>query len=282
MHPHNGTLHSGPVEAEVSLPLQKIGTRAFVEIHTQLESAEPLYPVSTVELWSGSEEFDLCGVTGKTLEKHEFLLHLIMHLSEHHLFGHGLRALLDVHLWIELHHRSLDWNRIVVEATRRGYSHWVYLSLRIAHDALATPVPARVFTGLTTPDQLERMEQLAYEQILAEGRAAGNMPVLLVYALAQPTVSSAARLIRRRLIPSRAGVPPEKLRGAPMPALSGVPLAARRALTDLRTRIPQYYRAWRAGRLRWSSLRRAANLRRSASQLHDLMRAQTPSGDPSG
>ena len=44
MRPLPLRLDSMPADAEVSIPLQKAGTRAFIEVHTQLESAEPQYP----------------------------------------------------------------------------------------------------------------------------------------------------------------------------------------------------------------------------------------------
>jgi hypothetical protein len=205
-----------------------------------------------------------------------------MHLSEHHTFDHGLRALLDVHLWIELHHAKLDWNLIVAQAVRRGYSHWVWLSLRIVHDLFATPVPGAVFGRLGTPAQQEAMLQLAYEQIFAEGRTAGNAPLFLILALAQPSIGSAVRLIMRRLTPSRTAAPPDRLRSLSRPRFAGYHLAARRLLRDLATRVPQYYRAWRAGRLRWSSLRQAASLERRADQLRELMQAQSGAGRTRG
>jgi hypothetical protein len=275
MHPQLFSGRSAPAAAEIAVPLQKSGTRAFVELHTQLESSEPAYPVPTAMLWSGAEAIELCGLPCSTLEKHEFLLHLIMHLSEHHLFEHGLRSLLDVHLWIERHHAQLDWELIAAQATRRGYAQWVYLSLRMVRDALATPVPDAALAALGAPAQLAAMQQLAYEQVLAEGRVAGNLPHFLIKTLAQPTVSSAVRLVIRRLLPSRAAIPVTMVHTLAQTEVSGVGLAVRRVLSDVRTRVPQYIRAWRAGRMRWSSLRRAAKLLRRADQLRELM--QTPS-----
>jgi signal peptidase I len=272
MHPELLSGRSAPATAEIAVPLQKSGTRAFVELHTQLESAEPAYPVPTARLWEGAEDVDLCGLPCRTLEKHEFLLHLIMHLSEHHVFEHGLRALLDVHLWIERHNAQLDWQLIADKARSRGYAQWVYLSLRMVRDALATPVPDAALAALGAPAQLAAMQQLAYEQVLAEGRIAGNLPHFLIKALAQPTVSDAARLVLRRLLPRRTAMPPTMVRTLAQPEAAGVGLAVRRLRGDLRTRVPQYIRAWRAGRMRWSSLKRAAKLLRRADQLRELMR----------
>jgi Uncharacterised nucleotidyltransferase len=278
IHPEQFSGWSVPATAEIAVPLQKAGTRAFVELHTQLESAEPAYPVPTAGLWDGAEDVDLCGLPCRTLEKHEFLLHLIMHLSEHHAFEHGLRSLLDVHLWIERHHAQLDWQFIADQAVRRGYAPWVYLSLRMVRDALATPVPDAALAALGAPAQLAAMQQLAYEQVLAEGRMAGNLPHFLIRMLAQRTVSSAARLVLRRFLPRLTATPAAKVRTLARPEASGVGLAVRRLLGDLRTRVPLYFRAWRAGRMRWSRLKRAAKLLRRADQLRELMRTPQRAG----
>jgi hypothetical protein len=269
---------SAPVSAEIAVPLHKSGTRAFVELHTQLESAEPAYPVPTAILWDGAEEIELCGLPCRTLNKHEFLLHLIMHLSEHHGFEHGLRSLLDVHLWIERHHGQLNWQLIADLATRRGYAQWVYLTLRMVRDALGTPVPEAVLMALGAPAQLAAMQQLAYQQVLEEGRISGNLPNFFIKTLAQPTVSSAARLVIRRLAPRRTAMPAGMVRTLARPETTGIRLAIRRLLGDLRTRVPQYFRAWRAGRLRWSSLKRAASLLNRADQLRELMQTQPRPG----
>jgi hypothetical protein len=279
VHPDLYSGRSAPATAEIAVPLQKSGTRAFVELHTQLESAEPAYPVPTAMLWDGAEKVDLCGLPCRALDKHEFLLHLIMHLSEHHLFEHGLRSLLDVHLWIERHQAQLSWQLVADQATRRGYAQWVYLTLRMVRDALATPVPDAALTALGAPAQLAAMQRLAYEQVLAEGRVAGNVP-FLIRTLAQPTVAGAARLVIRRLLPRCTATPAEMVRTLARPETTGIGLAVRRLLSDLHTRLPRYFRAWRAGRLRWSSLKRAARLLSRADRLHDLMRNPVRAGVP--
>src|SRR6202043_1571626 len=48
---HPAMIHNAPANAELSPPMHKIGTRAFIEVHTELESAEPQYPVPAAELW---------------------------------------------------------------------------------------------------------------------------------------------------------------------------------------------------------------------------------------
>jgi hypothetical protein len=278
LHPGLISIRCAPATAEIAVPLQKSGTRAFVELHTQLESAEPSYPVPKATLWDGAEDVELYGLRCKTLEKHEFLLHLIMHLSEHHLFEHGLRSLLDVHLWIERHHARLNWQLIADHVARRGYAQWVYLTLRMVRDALATPVPDAALTALGPPAQLAAMQSLAYEQVLAGGRMADSVPHFLIRTLAQPTISSAVRFIIRRLLPTRAALPVTMVRTLARTEVPGVGLAVRRLFNELRTRAPNYVRAWRAGQMRWSSLKRAARLRRRAVQLRELMEAQQHAG----
>jgi hypothetical protein len=276
VHPH-GAEFGREAGGEVAVPLQKMGTRAFVEVHTQLESAEPAYPVPSAQLWEGAEEVDLCGISCRTLEKHEFLLHVILHLADHHVFEYGLRALLDVHLWIERHEGHFDWCRLAAEAVRRGYADWVYLSLRMVRDAFATPVPDAVFSYLGEPAQFPSMQRLAYEQVFAERRV--KQPAVLIRALSQLDTFSAARLLIERIMPTRAAVSSNIVRSLSPPQVGGVGLAARRFMSEMRTRLPHYVRAWRAGRIRWGGLMEAARLMRKANQLRSLMHSQINSRD---
>ena len=127
---------------EISLPLEKSGTRALIEVHTQLESTEPWFPMTIAHVWQRAEEADLDGLQARIPDKHEFLFHLILHLARGHLFSLGLRPLLDVHLWPTLQVERLDWDRIASECIRRGYGDWAHLTLKIVCDTFGTQVPA--------------------------------------------------------------------------------------------------------------------------------------------
>jgi hypothetical protein len=257
-HPQALTGGALPGE-EISLPLEKSPTRVLIEVHTQLESAEPWFPVPVGQVWEHTEEAELDDLRVRILDQHELLFHLILHQARAHLFSLGLRPILDVHLWIEFQEKRLDWEWIASESLRRGYDGWMYLVLSIVHDTFGTPVPRYFFDHVPPPPYLDRLQQLAYEQIYTDRRLDSLVPPRLAITFAQPSVLRAISSLLGRVKPGRLAnhptVPPlETLRSA------GLGASVRRVFNDAKVKTPQYVRAFQNGRLRWSSLRRAARL----------------------
>ena len=255
---------------EISLPLEKPGTQALIEVHTQLESAEPWFPVSIEKVWEHIEETDWNDVCIPILDVHEFLFHLVLHLSRGHYFSLGLRPLLDVHLWVELQEKRLDWQWIRNESVRRGYSDWMYLTLKMVKDSFLTPIPREFFDQMATPPNLERLQKLAYQQIWADQRAHSKVPPRLAITLSQPSVGRAISSLFKRLDPDGALATPM------IPALkisnnARWRLSFRRILRDLKEKAPIYLRALQNGSLAWSSLERAARLIRGQTEIRDIL-----------
>jgi hypothetical protein len=256
--------------AEISLPLEKSGTRALIEVHTQLESTEPWFPVPIAQVWQCAEEADLDGLRARIPDKHEFLFHLILHLARGHLFSLGLRPLLDVHLWVKLQWERLDWERIASESVRRGYGDWAHLTLKLVRDMFGTQVPTFFFERVPPPSASDRLQRLAFAQIWADRRPDSLVPPLLAMTLSQPSVLEAISSLFRRVRPSRQGS------GTTVPQLgtlesAGLGTGFRRTLNDLKVKAPQYVRAWRNGGLRWSSLMKAARLARGRIEIREIM-----------
>jgi hypothetical protein len=247
-------------QREISIPLQKPGTRSLIELHTKLESTEPWFPVNPRAIWENTEETIVHKLRVKTLEKHEFLLHLLLHCARSHVFEHGLRALLDVHLWVKLNEDRWDWERLAFQVVRRGCGDWVYLALKLVSDTFQSPIPDRFFEIVPRPPQLVRLQHLAYQQIWAERRAHYQIPSFLASLLAQADPTKAARILLARFRPNW-----ERLSTQTIPPLEtlqrgGLILSLRRAVVDARTVIPRCYRMCRNGKLSWSNLLRARRL----------------------
>ena len=255
---------------EISLPFEKPGTQALIEVHTQLESAEPWFPVPTAEVWEHLEEADWNDLRMAVLDAHEFLFHLVLHLSRGHFFSLGLRPLLDVHLWVELQQRRLDWEWLREECVRRGYRDWMYLTLKIVRDSFSTGIPAEFFHAIGAPRRLEQLERLAYEQIWANHRLDSTVPPRLAITFAQPSVGQAVRSLLERIEPGK------PFEGRTIPVLTASKTAARlprfRSLfRDLKVKVPLYLRAWRNGSLAWSSLQQAARLVKGRDEIRDIL-----------
>lgn len=255
---------------EISLPLEKPGTQALIEVHTQLESAEPWFPVPIGKVWEHIEKIDANEIGIPTLDAHEFLFHLVLHFSRGHFFSLGLRPLLDVHLWVELQSERLDWEWIARECARRKYSDWMYLTLKIAKECFATRVPPALFQQIPVPPSFERLESLAYEQIWANQRMHSMVPPRLAIMLSQPSVGRVVSSLLRRIDPGGSFDVPT------IPALKPSKSTRwlqnfRRLLRDLKTKAPLYARAWRNGGLAWSNLRQAACLVRGQAQIRKIL-----------
>lgn len=255
---------------EISLPLEKPGTQALIEVHTQLESAEPWFPVSIEKVWEHIEETAWNDVCIPILDVHEFLFHLVLHLSRGHYFSLGLRPLLDVHLWVELQEKRLDWQWIRKESVRRGYSDWMYLTLKMVKDSFLTPIPREFFDQMATPPNLQRLQKLAYQQIWADQRAHSKVPPRLAITLSQPSVGRAISSLFKRLDPDGAldtpMIPALKISKKPRWRLS-----FRRILRDLKVKAPIYLQALQNGSLAWSSLERAARLKRGQTEIRNIL-----------
>jgi hypothetical protein len=268
---HPATLKDFVVPGEeISLPLEKPDTQALIEVHTQLESAEPWFPVPTREVWERTQETDWNDARILILDPHEFLFHLVLHLARGHFFSLGLRPLLDVHLWVERQEKLLDWELIAKECVRRGYGEWMYLTLKMVRDTFGTQIPAYFFDHVTSPPELDRLQGLAYEQVWADQRAHSKVPPRLAITLSQPSVGRAISSLFKRVDPGGS------FDSATIPALrtsknSRWLHSFRRLLRDLRVKAPQYAQAWRNGNLAWSSLQGAARLVRGRGEIRKIL-----------
>jgi hypothetical protein len=274
-NPENLTACALPGE-QISLPLEKPGTRALIEIHTQMESAEPWFRVPTSQVWERSEEVNLNGLIARTPNRHEFLFHLILHLARGHLFSLGLRPLLDVHLWIQVQSGNLDWPWIASECLRRGYTEWAHLTLRLVRDLLGTNVPASFFKSVPPPLSLGHLEHLALQQIWANRRLDSLVPPRLAITLSQPSLWGGISTLFMRLKPTG-----RQASNATIPALErsenrGLWAGLHALKHDLSLKMPQYVRAWHSGSLRWSNLMEAARLARGRVEIKRTMENVRP------
>jgi hypothetical protein len=255
---------------EISLPLEQPGTLNRIELHTQLESAEPWFPVPMGTVWERTENTDWNDLRINILDPHEFLFHLVLHLTRGHFFSLGLRPLLDVHLWVELQGKRLDWEWIAHECVRREYAGWMYVTMKMVTDAFATQVPGYFFDHVTRPPELDRLEGLAYEQIWADHRVHSMVPPRLAITLSQPSVGRAITSLFRRVDPG--GFINSPMIPAVTPSKNPRWLRnLRRILLDVKVKAPQYARAWWNGSLGWPSLQGAIRLERGRGEIKGIL-----------
>ena len=253
---------------EFAPPLRLRTSPALVEVHSQLECSEPLFPMSMQEYWSRSILVDLKGLTVRTLCPEDFLFHLCLHQSSWHRFEKGLLPLVDLKLLLD---SRPDWNwaGIVKRSLRCGCATWMYLTLELARDLVGAPVPESFFQALPRPRDLPLLRPLAEEQIWSAQSGQSVTPGFLPSLLAERSWRSRARVFVTYI---------PLLRQAGLGSEMGIAGLVRRARLSLRlltaavrNKIPRYFYAWKSGRLNLRIIRQNATRLRLSNTLFELI-----------
>jgi hypothetical protein len=256
--------------------LQLRGSRVFLDVHSQLECSEPLFPMPVEEFWSRSIVADFKGLSVRTLCPEDFLFHLCMHLSRFHRFEKGLLPFLDLKLLIESH-SEWNWGGIAERALRCRCNTWMYLTLEVARDLVGAPVPDGFFQSLPQPRDLSRLRTLTEEQIWSAQSGRPVLPPFLPALLAESSWRNRARMLLSRIRLVRRG----ELGSEPTIAnhVQRARLFIRRLLATFRSRIPRYFHAWKLGHLKLLNIRRNAMLLRSSNTLFRLVELESSRAD---
>jgi Uncharacterised nucleotidyltransferase len=253
---------------EFAPPLRLRASPVLLEVHSQLECSEPLFPMSMQEYWSRSILVDLKGLTVRTLCPEDFLFHLCLHQSSWHRFEKGLLPLVDLKLLLD---SRPDWNwvGIVKRSLRCGCATWMYLTLELARDLVGAPVPDSFFQALPRPRDLPLLRPLAEEQIWSAQCGQSVTPGFLPSLLAQGSWRSRARvfvtyipLLRHTELGSKPGVAGLVRRAR---------LSLRLLTAAVRNKIPRYLYAWKSGRLNLRTIRQNATRLRLSNTLCELI-----------
>jgi hypothetical protein len=260
---------------EYAPPIRRRASSAWVEIHSQLECSEPLFPMPVEEFWSRSTLVDLQGLRVGTLSPEDFLFHVCLHLSRHHRFETGLLPLVDLKLLLE---SRLDWNwaGIAERSLRYGCATWMFLTLQAARDLVGAPVPDSFFGALPQPHDPTKLRCLLDQQIWS-AKSGLRVPPFVPALLAESSWRNRAHIIRirARLVGKR--------ELDPQPTFASLVrrtrLYLRRLLATVRIKIPLYAVAWKTGILKLQTVRQQAALLRSAKALFQLIEQESRYAD---
>jgi len=156
----HGGLGLGPdeIESHHLPPMVKPGSPA-IELHwTLVTPLDPMgrpndpFSIDLDGLWQRAEEVVLAGVRTKVLSSEDLLLHLSVHLTQHHRFRTGVRTACDVAALLESRQgRGVNWSLAEDSARRWRVERCVYLTLALARDMLAVSVPDDVLARFEPP-----------------------------------------------------------------------------------------------------------------------------------
>jgi hypothetical protein len=167
----------------------------IVELHREPGSLVDTVPHALEEFWSSRVQVSLGGVAAWTLPAEGTLIHLSLHLAQHHRFMDAIARLLDVTLAVKVFGPGIDWAAFVNRCAALGISGWVATSLGTAKVMLGASVPENVLAAFRVPD-LDYLCAVASEQAWWPLRL-GESPESVLSA---PTpIGRGARLGRRLL-----------------------------------------------------------------------------------
>jgi hypothetical protein len=251
------------------------GSTVLLEVHSQLECSEPLFPMSAREFWSRSILVDLKGLKVRTLCPEDFLFHVCLHQSRWHRFEKGLLPLVDLKMLLESH---LDWNWAgIAERSLRGRcATWMYVTLGAARDLVGAPVPESFFQALPQPHDPSKLRCLSDEQIWS-AKSGTVVPLFLPSLLAESSWRRRARMILTRMRLVGKG----EIDSGPTIAslVRRLQLSLRRLLATVRTKIPVYAHAWKTGNLKLRTILQSAALLRASNNLLQLIEQETRYAD---
>ena len=237
-------------------------TPLLLELHSRPASLLETIPGKLDSFRQRSVPANLGGLPARVLPVEETLIHLSLHLAQHHRFLGGLPRLLDITLVCAAQDPAFDWIALSERCVALGIPGWVATSLATARRLLGAPIPEAALAAFRV-DRLDRLTALASEQAWLSGKGG----VRSRSVLAAPTLAGrAARILQR-------------IRNVLRPAEGG-PGGTIRLLRRLRfaaqITLPSYLRNLRTGNFRGGSGARFRRLSEANAELVEAMARAGP------
>jgi hypothetical protein len=145
-----------------------------VELDWNIESLKPdVFPNLNIDvgaLWQKAQTVRIGGVDALGLCTEDLLLHVCIHASYHHLFGQGLRPLIDVAQMLSCGSSSVVWPELVRRSREWNVNRGVYLVLRLAKGLVGANVPNEVLADLR-PDTAHETALFDAQELIWSDRA---------------------------------------------------------------------------------------------------------------
>lgn len=150
--------------------LTKPGAPVF-EVHWHIERPTSSFRIDLDGLWARSREVTLEGVPVRLLAVEDLLLHLVLHGSYHHRFDRSaLKGLVDIDAVVVRHRNEIDWNALAQRAADWGAAGFLYTTLQLTADILATPIPSAALRAIPRDRSDEELVEVARRYILLPGQ----------------------------------------------------------------------------------------------------------------
>lgn len=172
---------------------------AGVEIHWTVTRPNQIYTIVLDGLWARATPVTLAGVTVLGLCPEDLLLHICEHASYHHHFLQRMRFLCDIDALVRHAAQEMDWTQVQQRAQAYQWAKGIHLSLLLAQQLLATPIPPTVLQELQADGFDVRLATVVIDQFFADQSAASAISPDFVHFSVAQTWGEKAKIVWRRL-----------------------------------------------------------------------------------
>ncbi len=138
-----------------------------IEIHWSIARPTSPFRIDVDGLWSRARPTVIAGVKPLVLSPEDLLLHVSLHASFQHRFALGLVPFCDISATLQYYQAEMDWEEVGLRARHWGAGKCAYLTLHLARQLLAAPVPDDVLKALEPTDLDPRFAAWAKERIFS-------------------------------------------------------------------------------------------------------------------
>ena len=173
-----------------------------VEIHFTILGEARANSLDIGELFGRAVPVTLFGVGALTLAPEDELLHLCAHAGAHHVFGNGIRSIIDISRLFEKYGDRFDWEAAWARAGEWGMRRSLALCLSLCEEYTGFAVPRYILEWLSAQEDAEQSLEKA-ESILFAPESRGVSSLALEELFSAKTLRARARIVFRTLFVSR-------------------------------------------------------------------------------
>jgi len=173
-----------------------------VEVHHKLLEPEinAIHGITFEDLWDDSQVIVVDGIPARTLCMEHLFIYLCLHASSSHLFTTGLKAIRDIAEAVEVHHDTIDWDKLTADAEKWHCMPKIVFAVCVAGELF----------GVALPDALPREEMAFSRKFLdyaIENVVAADETDLELYSVwREKSLSRVITLLQDRLFPHPASI----------------------------------------------------------------------------
>jgi len=119
-----------------------------LEIHWSITKPNVSYTIAMADLWTRAQSAMISNSEVLVLAPEDLLLHVCLHATYQHWLEQDIRFLCDIDVICRHFADTFAWEQFTQRAIAWGWHRGVYLALQLAHEQLATPIPAAVLAAL--------------------------------------------------------------------------------------------------------------------------------------